>query len=56
MVIGKGGRIYRQGDGHALELQGFPDAPNQPDFPSARLDPGGLYRNVMIFRFSTLDR
>lgn len=55
-VTGKGGRIYRQGDGHAFEPQGFPDAPNQPDFPSARLDPGDTYRNVMIFRFSTLDR
>jgi aldose 1-epimerase len=52
-VIGKGGQVYRQGDGHALEPQGFPDAPNQTGFPSARLNPGQKYSNVMIFRFST---
>jgi aldose 1-epimerase len=49
---GKGGRMYRQGDGLALEPQGFPDAPNHPGFPSARLDPGQEYVNKMVFRFS----
>jgi aldose 1-epimerase len=51
-VPGKGGRMYRQGDGLALEPQGFPDAPNHPGFPSARLDPGQEYVNRMVFRFS----
>jgi aldose 1-epimerase len=50
--IGKGGRIYRQGDGLCLEPQVFPDAPNRPDFPSARLDTGQEYVNTMVFRFS----
>lgn len=51
-VTGKGGRLYRQGDGLCLEPQVFPDAPNRPDFPSARLDPGQTYVNRMVFRFS----
>jgi aldose 1-epimerase len=51
-VVGKAGRIYRQGDGLCLEPQVFPDAPNRPDFPAARLDPGREYVNAMVFRFS----
>lgn len=47
---GKGGCIYRMGDGFALEPQKFPDTPNRPDFGSARLDPGQEYRHVMIYR------
>lgn len=52
-VTGKNGRLYRQGDGLCLEPQVFPDAPNKPDFPSARLDPGQTYMNKMVFRFSS---
>jgi aldose 1-epimerase len=52
-TVGKTGRVYRQGDGLCLEPQVFPDAPNQPDFPSARLDPGETYVNTMVLRFST---
>jgi aldose 1-epimerase len=51
--VGKGGRIYRQGDALCLEPQVFPDAPNQKGFPSARLDPGKTYSNSMILRFTT---
>jgi aldose 1-epimerase len=51
-VVGKAGRIYRQGDALCLEPQLFPDTPNHPDFPSARLDPGREYVNRMVFRFS----
>lgn len=50
--VGKAGRIYRQGDGLCLEPQGFPDAPNRPEFPSTRLDPGSAYVNRMVLRFS----
>ena len=52
-VTGRGGRLYRQGDGLCLEPQVFPDAPNKPDFPSARLDPGQTYMNKMVFRFTS---
>jgi aldose 1-epimerase len=51
-VVGKGGRVYRQGDALCLEPQVFPDAPNHADFPSARLDPGREYVNMIVFRFS----
>ena len=51
-VIGKHGHLYRMGDGIALEPQKFPDAPNQPGFASARVDPGKPYRHTMIYRVS----
>ncbi|HLT91018.1 MAG TPA: aldose epimerase family protein [Woeseiaceae bacterium] len=53
-TVGKGGRIYRQGDGLCLEPQVFPDSPNHPEFPSARLDPGETYVNRMVLRFTTV--
>ena len=49
---GKHGHVYRMGDGFALEPQKFPDAPNHPNFPSARVDPGKPYRHVMVYRLS----
>lgn len=52
-LAGKGGHLYRMGDGIALEPQKFPDAPNQPGFLPARVDPGKPYRHVMIFRVGT---
>lgn len=52
-TVGKTGRMYRQGDAFCLEPQVFPDSPNKPQFPSARLDPGDVYVNTMVFRFST---
>ena len=45
---GKGGCLYRMGDGIALEPQRFPDAPNHSNFGSARLNPGQTYRHVMV--------
>ena len=51
-VTGRSGRVYRMGDGIALEPQKFPDAPNRPSFASARVDPGKPYRHVMIYRLS----
>lgn len=54
--VGKGGHLYRMGDGIALEPQKFPDAPNQPAFTSARVDPGKPYAHVMVYRFSTSPR
>jgi aldose 1-epimerase len=51
-LVGTGGHIYRQGDGLALETQHFPDSPNQPDFPSTRLDPGETYDSTTVFDLS----
>ncbi|MBV8972333.1 MAG: galactose mutarotase [Sphingomonadaceae bacterium] len=52
---GKARRIYRQGDAVVFEPQLFPDTPNQPAFGSARLAPGETYRNLISYRFFTLD-
>jgi aldose 1-epimerase len=51
-VAGKNGQIYRMGDALCLEPQRFPDTPNRPDFPSARLEPGETYRHRSRYRFS----
>lgn len=48
---GTGGAIYEARGGLCLEPQNFPDAPNKPGFPSARLDPGQTYRHDIAFRF-----
>jgi aldose 1-epimerase len=48
---GKGDRVYRARNGCCLETENFPDAPNQPDFPSAVLRPGETYHHILIHRF-----
>lgn len=52
-IIGKKGQIYRMGDAIVMEPQLFPDAPNQPGFPSVRLDPGQTYKNTMVYKLIT---
>ena len=49
-LVGHGAAVYRRFHGVALETQAFPDAPNQPSFPSARLDPGEEYRHTTVWR------
>jgi aldose 1-epimerase len=51
-TIGPSGKMYRQGDGFALETQHYPDSPNQPDFPSTLLEPGQEYNTTTIYAFS----
>lgn len=36
----------------ALETQHFPDAPNQPNFPSIVLEPNNTYKTVSLYQFS----
>ena len=50
---GKSNRLYREGDAIVMEPQIFPDTPNQPAFGSARLAPGQVYRNTIVYRFTT---
>ena len=49
---GKGGVRYHKFPGIALETQKFPDSPNQPQFPSSRLEPGQTYRHLVLLDFS----
>lgn len=48
----RSGRSYEDYDGVAVEMQGFPDAPNRPEFPSQLLRPGEIYRRRIDFFFS----
>ncbi|MDR2894691.1 MAG: galactose mutarotase [Alistipes sp.] len=49
--VGKSGRPYSNRDGVALECQGFPDAPNHPNFPSQVLRPGQRYIQKIVYIF-----
>ncbi|MFM7335064.1 MAG: aldose epimerase family protein [Tabrizicola sp.] len=49
---GKAGARYPRFAGFAAETQRFPNSPNMPHFPSARLDPGQVYRHIMKFDFT----
>ncbi|MDH6262024.1 aldose epimerase family protein [Bradyrhizobium sp. BR13661] len=51
-ISGKGGKLIRQSDALCLEPHIWPNAPNRPDFPSPRLDPGGVYRHHTVYRFA----
>lgn len=48
---GKGGAPYAARHGFCLESQSFPDSPNHPDFPSATLRAGEVYRQETVYRF-----
>lgn len=50
-IPGKGGCLYRQGDGVALEPQHFPDSPNKAHFPSTVLEAGRDWSSTTVFRF-----
>jgi len=50
-LVGTSGRMYRQGDGLALETQHFPDSPNHANFPSTVLRPGQVYRTTTVYQF-----
>ena len=49
---GKGGVVYNQYFGFCLETQHYPDAINQPAFPSVVLRPGETYSERTVHRFS----
>lgn len=50
---GKYGEPLRFRESVALETQKFPDAPNQPSFPSVVLNPEEEYSQVCIYKFYT---
>jgi aldose 1-epimerase len=52
-IKGKEGKVYHFRDAFCMEPQHYPDSPNQPNFPSAVLKPGDVYKNTIIYRFST---
>ena len=48
---GHKGAVYHDYDAVAIECQGLPDAPNKPNFPTQRLNPGETYSRTIQFTF-----
>ena len=53
-TIGKSGKPYGFRSAFCLETQHFPNAPNQPNFPSTLLRPGELYTSTCIYKFDII--
>jgi len=53
-IRGKAGKIYGRHAALCLETQNFPDAPNNPNFPSAILRQGQAFQSTTIYRFSSV--
>lgn len=51
-LVGKGGRIYDRYAGLCLEAQHYPDAINQPGFPSIVLRPDNTYTQTTMYAFA----
>ncbi|MFT4169616.1 MAG: aldose epimerase family protein [Dysgonomonas sp.] len=51
-VNGKSGKALNYREAFALETQHFPDSPNHANFPSTRLNPGEIYTQTCIYKFS----
>jgi len=51
-VVGKYGKAHNFREAVALETQKYPDTPNQPSYPSTRLNPGETYTQTCIYKFS----
>jgi len=51
-TIGHDGVSYVKYGGFCLETQHFPDAINQPSFPSVVLRPGETYQTTTVFKFA----
>ena len=51
---GKGGTVYVKRAGICLETQFYPDAINQPNFPSPILKAGEEYNSKTVYRFDTI--
>ena len=50
-LTGKAGKPYPRRSGFCFETQHYPDAPNQPSFPTTTLRPGATYRSTTIYKF-----
>lgn len=49
---GHGGKVYQYRSGLCLETQFFPDSPNKPEFPSAVIEPGDVFKTKTVYKFS----
>lgn len=51
-IVGKNNVIYNRRTGLCLETEHYPDAPNQPKFPTTVLKVGETYRTTTVYKFS----
>ncbi len=51
-IVGKRGVHYGKHSAFCLEAEHYPDSVNHPDFPSVILNPGSIYHQETIYRFS----
>ncbi|MBA4257777.1 MAG: galactose-1-epimerase [Chitinophaga sp.] len=51
-LVGKQNKKYGYRSAFCLETQHYPDAPNQPAFPSTILEPGAKYQTSTTYTFS----
>jgi aldose 1-epimerase len=51
-ITGKGGNVYGRRHALCMETQHYPDAPNQPAFPSTTLRPGERYQTTTVYKFA----
>lgn len=51
-IRGSSDAIFNKHDAFCLEAEHYPNAPNRPEYPPARLDPGQSYRHTTVHRFS----
>lgn len=51
--VGKEGNAHEFRYGFCLEPQHFPDAPNQPIFPSTKLTPEDIFHSISFYKMST---
>ncbi len=51
-AVGRHGAKYNKHSAFCLETQGFPDAPNQPHFPSTLLKAGHKFHEIAVFHLS----
>lgn len=50
---GKSGKPYPKHAAFCLEAQHYPDSINHPEFPTTVLEPGKVYTQTTVYRFST---
>ncbi len=51
-IEGKNGISFKHRTGLCFEAQHYPDSPNNPSFPSVILNPGDIYKQETIYKFS----
>jgi aldose 1-epimerase len=56
LAVYSGDGLPTRRTGLCVQASAWPDAPNRPDFPSCRLDPGEVYRHRTVHSFTCDDR